>query len=814
MQVPGEGGGPGEPIYVIGSFERRVTLYSQQVRALNLAYALFETRRLSRGAKVAVIGGGAAGVTAALGLAHLGAEVQLIERADVLLPLQHGCRTRWIHPHIYDWPKPGAEDDDADLPLANWRAGYAHDVASELTSAIEPRASIHLTLSASLNSLSALGGKARLSWKGLSPAGIKITRTDVELDAVLLAVGFGVEEGSDALPMSSYWRNDDLDQPVLRRGPDRVRYLVSGNGDGGLIEVLRLRLRRFRLEELHRILRDSLQPAEFEDLTKQLRGWENEAADRGDAWLWERYESLQVPAKLVSELKRMLRSDTKVWLAAQRAPITARSAVLNRLWVALLIKHDGDTTWVPSATKTVVKERATCTVEFTDPDAADASTSFDRVVVRHGPTIALAGKLQWVAERCKDLRARNVLDATRVPIWPAGAFDAPPAGNLETVQPPSALEPIARSASVIQPGKPPHHGAAQARGPGGAPRLVIRNATATSPLALFQALMDAPEMRTAMTTATAAPRLDVTSAIREIVFLDSCIVDKESVEQATENPKAALFWHWDLRIRVPLEYVMRDTAQLGIGYDELKGYFLDEEHELSAPAYAQPLFRNLEQLVRTEQAITNGLGRLWKFLGDQSHHHRILAVSNFATFAALQMMARVRAFDGMLITEDHLRIVDLFPEYPPFATPWLLARVPYRSQTGIYAFGVKSWLLAHVAVGNGDTKQFLLPKDDAMEALGTSRGLSADAIATWIVPQWFLHHYDGTPQGPAVVTTLVDELGREHTDRSHPPPWPDELLQDEKAHPSRSMLGLKRVALEPDWHVLVQPTNQRGPVTD
>lgn len=65
MRVPGAGGGPPEPIYVLGSFERRVTLYAQQVRALNLAFVLFDTGRLTPGATVAVIGGGASGLTAA-----------------------------------------------------------------------------------------------------------------------------------------------------------------------------------------------------------------------------------------------------------------------------------------------------------------------------------------------------------------------------------------------------------------------------------------------------------------------------------------------------------------------------------------------------------------------------------------------------------------------------------------------------------------------------------------------------------------------------------------------------------------------------
>lgn len=60
MRVPGE-----RAVYVLGSFERRLTLYSQQVRALNLVYALTSAGHLRAGQHVAVIGGGAAGLTGA-----------------------------------------------------------------------------------------------------------------------------------------------------------------------------------------------------------------------------------------------------------------------------------------------------------------------------------------------------------------------------------------------------------------------------------------------------------------------------------------------------------------------------------------------------------------------------------------------------------------------------------------------------------------------------------------------------------------------------------------------------------------------------
>ena len=53
---------------------------------------------------------------------------------------------------------------------------------------------------------------------------------------MIMAVGYGLEKDNTL----SYWRNDTLGQPSLAE-PHRT-YLVSGQGDGAMIEVLRLRI--------------------------------------------------------------------------------------------------------------------------------------------------------------------------------------------------------------------------------------------------------------------------------------------------------------------------------------------------------------------------------------------------------------------------------------------------------------------------------------------------------------------------------------------------------------------------------------------
>lgn len=76
----------GSSCYLLLCGRAQVTVRSQQVRAMNLAWAL---RDRLNGSSVAVIGGGAAGLTFAAAAAKLGAAVHLFEGAG-LMHLQMG----------------------------------------------------------------------------------------------------------------------------------------------------------------------------------------------------------------------------------------------------------------------------------------------------------------------------------------------------------------------------------------------------------------------------------------------------------------------------------------------------------------------------------------------------------------------------------------------------------------------------------------------------------------------------------------------------------------------------------------------------
>jgi hypothetical protein len=256
------------PLFVIGTFDERVTVLSQQYRALNLAWGLIEagllpTRREEEKKRVAVVGAGFAGMTfaAALMQKRCRCDIVLFEERDALLPLQQGSDTRWLHPHIYDWPDEGSEAAAAMLPLLNWTAARASDVVVQVLSSWKELVGArrgdlevycntrHLQIDRSPDE----PDKAKIEWVGerRTPedgTGFNKTEGAVGLsstfDFVVMAVGFGLEIDNP----SSYWRNETFGQPSL--SSPRRTFLVSGQGDGAMIDLLRLRISQYRQDRI------------------------------------------------------------------------------------------------------------------------------------------------------------------------------------------------------------------------------------------------------------------------------------------------------------------------------------------------------------------------------------------------------------------------------------------------------------------------------------------------------------------------------------------------------------------------------------
>jgi hypothetical protein len=360
---------PDHPLYLVGIFARGVTVYSQQIRVFNLIWALVERGDLAcklkedapddgKRVSIAIIGGGFAGLTAAAALIKKGvhAEITIFEQRDTLLPLQHGSDTRWLHPRIYNWPADDSESAVADLPLLNWTAARASDVAAQILlewSELVKLKQEQLIVYCNAQHLQIHEGRAgkqemTIEWVGdkrnYDGSVSKLHASAGETKTfhhVIMAVGYGLEKDNTR----SYWRNDTLGQPSLAE--PRRSFLVSGQGDGAMIEVLRLRISQYRQD---RILDELIMARRgLYKAVKALQKRYPEAAPE----MFAAFEALErdVPTEfgqVLEELTRRLRRDTDVILHLRKHRFAElfddrelNIAFQNRLLIYLLYKCGG-----------------------------------------------------------------------------------------------------------------------------------------------------------------------------------------------------------------------------------------------------------------------------------------------------------------------------------------------------------------------------------------------------------------------------------------------------------------------------------------
>jgi hypothetical protein len=319
-----------------------VTVRSQQLRAINLAWALEET---VRNANVAVIGGGAAGITFAAIAAKLGANVKLFERST-LMHLQVGSWHRPLHPEIFTWPDETAYRPVSHVPVLGWAAGTAHEVATEIRSKFRVTEENLENLSIQEGALATLSAVGSITVDGKQEA----TRFLI----VVLAVGFGVEDSPLALPLNSYWRADALDQSFLSDQDPSV--VVSGAGDGALIEVLRSCVQEIEQGPfLDKILALTMSDTSLLNKIKELEEASKSIKNRKERGklLWQGYKSLEahdcpslpkVDRVLLPEVDKGLKPRPRnilvSWLYSGDYPFEDPSLPINRFLVSRLICNE------------------------------------------------------------------------------------------------------------------------------------------------------------------------------------------------------------------------------------------------------------------------------------------------------------------------------------------------------------------------------------------------------------------------------------------------------------------------------------------
>jgi predicted amidohydrolase len=377
--------------YVLGLFEPRITVASQQVRAINLVKALFESERLRSEQRLVVVGAGVGGLTVAAAAAERGAIVTILEKeANPLSILSHN-RTRWLFPYRYEWPDPGWEEDNAKLEVLSWGAGQVQSVVRHLLEewrTVRDRTRIEEHYKVEQVAATYLDQRRPFSVSWVSEGSARRTAAH----AIVYAVGFGKEHRAPGMT-STYWDNDNFD--LAEESHEPHRYLVSGNGDGALVDALRIRL---RFEQQH-FFTDFFEEGYLDAVAQEVRDIEvavraqviKDARAKAEgrepeswAWLTERYLAIKSANLIDGKLKSKLREGTQVVLNGLTEKVLSPSAFpINRLLISRFFKNGRD--WGMQYVRGPLELPDEFARSYFIPNAHPQGLPFHQVLWRRGP---------------------------------------------------------------------------------------------------------------------------------------------------------------------------------------------------------------------------------------------------------------------------------------------------------------------------------------------------------------------------------------------------------------------------------------------
>ncbi len=223
-------------IYLLFPASLRINILSQQIRALELVDALSTEAWMAGVTSIAVIGGGASGLTAAAALKNAGLRdelsITIFESRDQLMPLQSGCHDKMLAPRIIDWPADGSAGVTTEIPLLRWRKGIAAEVAIEMLEQFD-RFKIDSKVGTKVTRVVEEGSGVVVHFEHGG------TSSQKPFDMAIIAAGFGLEAETVGIANEtlSYWRVNPEQAPALK-GDAPKSILISGLGDGGLTDFV------------------------------------------------------------------------------------------------------------------------------------------------------------------------------------------------------------------------------------------------------------------------------------------------------------------------------------------------------------------------------------------------------------------------------------------------------------------------------------------------------------------------------------------------------------------------------------------------
>ncbi len=285
-------------LFYIGGRLWPISIRDQMLRGQLIVDRAIEQGLIHIASPLAIVGAGAAGVTAALRAADRGVPVTLFER-DRLFSRHAQCQTRMVHPTQYDWlvghwdagafPWPGTPGMPLEWPRPHWASSLAREweiqfirqyprLQGLLTMRLPADVIVPPTPPAAAFNAAGNRNPILVDWTDLQTGQVRQDPFGI----VVLAMGFG-EEKTYLAPPSPYrgfefWATDPFSLPNLGCPNNPPRVLISGGGDGALQDFLRVTTRCETAVELWKNL-----PATALAAVADLRDAEDQAL-RAFAW--------------------------------------------------------------------------------------------------------------------------------------------------------------------------------------------------------------------------------------------------------------------------------------------------------------------------------------------------------------------------------------------------------------------------------------------------------------------------------------------------------------------------------------------------
>jgi RNA polymerase sigma-70 factor (ECF subfamily) len=355
------------------------------------------------------VGAGLSGLTAAGAFRRVGRSVSIFEQTGNLMPLQRETAIRYIHPTINYWPEMSL-NPSADMPFLYWAA----DVCKNVVATIERQWRLEFG-DVSIKKSRVLGferdgERVRLQLEG----GAVSSR----FDAVIVATGFGLENSIPGTIAASYWDNSDL---FNQRNASMPRsFVISGSGDGGLLEILRLAYRSFDsgklVERIARKLDQSELKGKILEAEEECRT-KSKPSERHDH-LRMAYLRMHIPAMLSRELKSLLVPQGKIQLLARGGnAFTPQSAPIHRFLLAQAVQNGA----VSIENAELVNRSGS--LEMIDSSGNSKILNADVIIARHGTTSAIERLLSKSAIEDLRLRQEILTQYQYHRYWPEKYFD-------------------------------------------------------------------------------------------------------------------------------------------------------------------------------------------------------------------------------------------------------------------------------------------------------------------------------------------------------------------------------------------------------